>query len=41
MKRLFATLVIVGLITGAGCSASGSVDTSGDGVNIDADVDEK
>lgn len=41
MKRIFAALAVIGMLTGAACSASGSVDTSGDGVNIDADVDEK
>lgn len=41
MKRTLATLAILGILLGGACSASGEVDTSGDGVNIDADVDGK
>lgn len=41
MKRILATLAVLGILTGSACSASGSVDPSGDGVNIDADVDDK
>lgn len=41
MKRILATLAVLAMLTGAGCSASGSVDTEGDGVNIEGDVDEK
>jgi hypothetical protein len=41
MKRILATLAVLLALAGGACSASGSVDTSGDGVNIDADLDEQ
>jgi len=41
MKRTLATLAILGILVGGACSASGGVDTSGDGVEIQGDVDQE
>jgi hypothetical protein len=38
-RRLVAALLAGAMLTFAGCSAEGSVDTEGDGVQIDGDVD--
>jgi hypothetical protein len=41
MKRTLRTFVAVVIAAGlyAGCSAEGGIDTSGDGVKIEGDVD--
>jgi hypothetical protein len=39
LRGVLALVIAAGLL--AGCSAEGSVDTSGDGVKIEGDVDSK
>lgn len=41
MKKLLATLALVAVLAGAACSAEGNVDTGGDGIKIEGDIDEK
>ncbi|MGH9164211.1 MAG: hypothetical protein ACRDZW_01695 [Acidimicrobiales bacterium] len=40
MRRLIATAAILLVLGGAACSASGDVDTGGDGVKIEGDIDQ-
>ena len=40
-RRILAALLVSLGLFGAACSAEGDVDTEGDGVKIEGDVDEK
>ncbi|MGH9154782.1 MAG: hypothetical protein ACRD1K_02760 [Acidimicrobiales bacterium] len=41
MRRIIATLAALLALVGAACSAKGSINTDGDGVQIDGDLDGK
>jgi hypothetical protein len=41
LRRLLAALLVGGVLVLPACSASGKVDTGGDGVKIEGDVDQQ
>ena len=41
MKRILATIAVLGMLTGAACSASVKVEDKPNGANIEGDVDQQ